>query len=106
MASGDETFCEKPIPFLHFRIRVFRPSGFALWKGHSVYEMRKNIGAVLAKESPVKNADLVVPVPDSGVPSAIGYAQKAACRLSWASSATIMWAAPLLSRRRKSAIWA
>jgi amidophosphoribosyltransferase len=44
-------------------------------EGRSVYEMRKNIGAVLAKESPVKGADVVVPVPDSGVPAAIGYSQ-------------------------------
>ena len=36
--------------------------------------MRKQIGAELAKESPVE-ADLVVPVPDSGVPAAIGFAQ-------------------------------
>ena len=50
-----------------------RPDSFM--EGHSVYEMRKNIGAVLAKESPVPNADVVVPVPDSGVPSAIGYSQ-------------------------------
>ncbi len=41
----------------------------------SVYDVRKNIGAVLARESHVE-ADLVVPVPDSGVPSAIGYAQE------------------------------
>lgn len=41
----------------------------------SVYEMRKNIGKELATESPVEGADIVVPVPDSGVPSAIGYAQ-------------------------------
>ena len=50
-----------------------RPDSFM--EGHSVYEMRKNIGAELAKESPVEGADLVVPVPDSGVPSAIGFAE-------------------------------
>jgi len=44
-------------------------------EGRSVYEMRKNIGVELAKESGVP-ADIVVPVPDSGVPSAIGYAQE------------------------------
>lgn len=43
-------------------------------EGRSVYEMRKNVGVELARESPV-DADIVVPVPDSGVPSAIGYAQ-------------------------------
>jgi amidophosphoribosyltransferase len=43
--------------------------------GHSVYEVRKRIGMELAKEAPVE-ADLVIPVPDSGVPAAIGYAQE------------------------------
>ncbi|MGE3915243.1 MAG: amidophosphoribosyltransferase [Hyphomicrobiaceae bacterium] len=43
--------------------------------GRSVYEMRKMMGAVLAQESAVA-ADVVVPVPDSGVPAAIGYAQE------------------------------
>jgi amidophosphoribosyltransferase len=41
----------------------------------SVYEARKRIGRELARESPV-DADIVVPVPDSGVPAAIGYAQE------------------------------
>ncbi len=42
--------------------------------GQSVYETRKNMGAELAKIKPV-DADMVIPVPDGGVPSAIGYAQ-------------------------------
>jgi len=50
-----------------------RPDSFL--DGHSVYEARKQIGMELAKEAPVK-ADIVVPVPDSGVPAAIGYAQQ------------------------------
>jgi amidophosphoribosyltransferase len=41
--------------------------------GRSVYEVRKELGRKLAKESPIE-ADVVIPVPDSGVPSAIGYA--------------------------------
>ncbi|MHA6317231.1 amidophosphoribosyltransferase [Altererythrobacter sp. CAU 1778] len=41
----------------------------------SVYAVRKQIGAELASESPCE-ADYVVPVPDSGVPAAIGYAQR------------------------------
>lgn len=45
-------------------------------EGSSVYEMRKNIGIELAREAPCPNADVVVPVPDSGVPSAIGFAEK------------------------------
>ncbi len=40
----------------------------------NVYEIRKGFGRQLAKESPVK-ADMVVPVPDSGVPAAIGYSE-------------------------------
>ena len=42
-------------------------------EGVGVYDARKRIGAELAKESPVA-ADVIVPVPDSGVPAAIGYA--------------------------------
>ncbi len=44
--------------------------------GHNVYEARKRIGGELAREYPV-DADLVVPVPDSGTPAAIGFAQQA-----------------------------
>jgi amidophosphoribosyltransferase len=43
--------------------------------GQSVYKARKEMGKELAKINPVE-ADLVVPVPDGGVPSAIGYAQE------------------------------
>jgi amidophosphoribosyltransferase len=51
-----------------------RPDSYV--EGRNVYEARKNIGVELAKEMPVE-ADIVVPVPDSGVPAAIGYAQQA-----------------------------
>ncbi len=44
-------------------------------EGMPVYEARKRIGAQLARESGVP-ADVVVPVPDSGVPAAMGYAQE------------------------------
>lgn len=43
--------------------------------GQNVYEMRKNMGIELAKENPVE-ADMVIPVPDGGIPSAIGYSQE------------------------------
>jgi amidophosphoribosyltransferase len=43
--------------------------------GKHVYQVRKNIGRELAKEGGVE-ADIVVPVPDSGVPSALGYAEE------------------------------
>ena len=45
-------------------------------EGVNVYQSRKKIGAELAKEHGVE-ADLVVPIPDSGVPGAIGYAEYA-----------------------------
>ena len=41
----------------------------------NVYERRKEMGSLLAKEHPVE-ADMVIPVPDSGVPAALGYAQE------------------------------
>ncbi len=44
--------------------------------GRPVYDVRKTMGAELAREAGVA-ADVVVPVPDSGVPAAIGYAQEA-----------------------------
>ena len=60
----------RPCIFEH--VYFSRPDSF--FAGRSVYEARKAIGAELARECPVE-ADLVVPVPDSGVPAAIGYAQ-------------------------------
>src|SRR5690606_15048352 len=47
----------------------------SVFNDRSVYESRKQIGVELAREAPVE-ADLVVPVPDSGVPAAIGYSQQ------------------------------
>jgi amidophosphoribosyltransferase len=44
--------------------------------GISVYEARKELGRALAKEHPV-DADVVIPVPDSGVPATIGYSEAA-----------------------------
>ncbi|MDX2011617.1 MAG: amidophosphoribosyltransferase [Myxococcaceae bacterium] len=44
--------------------------------GESVFQVRKKLGAQLAKEQPVE-ADVVIAVPDSGVPAAIGYAEQA-----------------------------
>ncbi|MGH7280889.1 MAG: amidophosphoribosyltransferase [Polyangiaceae bacterium] len=49
------------------------PNGSARSQLRSVYDVRKSLGERLAKEHPVE-ADVVIPVPDSGVPSAIGYA--------------------------------
>jgi len=41
----------------------------------NVYAMRKNMGKELAKIEPIE-ADMVIPVPDGGIPSALGYAQE------------------------------
>ena len=62
-----------PRPCIFEHVYFSRPD--SLVDGRSVYEVRKAIGQQLAIESPVE-ADLVVPVPDSGVPAAIGYAHQ------------------------------
>jgi len=51
-----------------------RPDSYLF--GHSVYSTRKLMGKALAREKPVE-ADVVVPVPDSGVISAMGYSEEA-----------------------------
>jgi amidophosphoribosyltransferase len=67
-------FNRKPERFCIFEYIYFaRPD--SLMEGRSVYEARKRIGEELARESHV-DADIVVPVPDSGVPAALGYAQE------------------------------
>ena len=58
---------------VHFRACLFLAPGLHC-RGQSVYEVRKDIGAELSREAPVE-ADYVVPVPDSGVPAAIGFSQ-------------------------------
>ena len=63
----------RPRPCIFEHIYFSRPD--SVLDGASVYDVRKRIGAELALESPVE-ADYVVPVPDSGVPAAIGYAQQ------------------------------
>jgi amidophosphoribosyltransferase len=50
-----------------------RPDSFL--NGRSVYRVREKLGQRLAREAPVV-ADVVIPVPDSGVPAAIGYANE------------------------------
>jgi amidophosphoribosyltransferase len=60
----------RPCVFEH--VYFSRPDSIV--DGSSVYSVRKAIGAQLALESPVQ-ADLVIPIPDSGTPAALGYAQ-------------------------------
>jgi amidophosphoribosyltransferase len=67
-------FAVRPRRFCIFEHIYFaRPDSVV--EGQAVYVVRRNIGVELAKEAPAE-ADVVVPVPDSGVPSAIGYAQE------------------------------
>lgn len=67
----------KPFGFRAPRFCVFEYIYFSrpdsVLEGIGVYEVRKKIGAELARENPVE-ADTVIPVPDSGVPAALGYA--------------------------------
>jgi amidophosphoribosyltransferase len=65
-----------PIPpkFCIFEFIYFARPDSSL-EGRNVYHIRKKIGMELAKESGIE-ADVVVPVPDSGVPAALGYAEQ------------------------------
>src|ERR1041384_2655339 len=63
----------RPRPCLFEYIYFSRPD--SILGGRPVYDVRKSIGAERARESNVA-ADVVVPVPDSGVPAAIGYSHE------------------------------
>lgn len=76
----DGLHSHQPLPSMKQRFCIFEYVYFArpdsLIENRNVYEVRKRIGAELAREIQV-DADMVIPVPDSGVPSAIGYASEA-----------------------------
>ncbi|MEP4377617.1 MAG: amidophosphoribosyltransferase [Alphaproteobacteria bacterium] len=78
--DDDGLHSHKPNPPARKRFCIFEYIYFARpdsnVDGKNVYEARKAIGAEMARECPVE-ADLVIPVPDSGVPAAIGYAAEA-----------------------------
>ncbi|MFL5095028.1 MAG: amidophosphoribosyltransferase [Xanthobacteraceae bacterium] len=61
-----------PRPCIFEYIYFSRPDSIV--GGRPVYDVRKAMGAELAREAPAA-ADVVIPVPDSGVPAAIGYAR-------------------------------
>ena len=69
---------ESPFPKVKPAFCIFEYIYFArpdsVVGGRSVYQIRKNMGHELAREAPA-HADVVVPVPDSGVPASIGYSQ-------------------------------
>ncbi len=68
----------KPFPPMAPRPCIFEYIYFArpdsVIGGRTVYDVRKAMGAQLAREAPAE-ADVIVPVPDSGVPAAMGYSQ-------------------------------
>lgn len=70
----------RPFPARQARPCIFEYVYFArpdsVVNGRSVYEVRKRMGRRLAQETPA-DVDVVVPVPDSGVPAALGFAQEA-----------------------------
>jgi amidophosphoribosyltransferase len=70
----------RPFPAQQARPCIFEYVYFArpdsVVNGRSVYEVRKRMGRRLAQETPA-DIDVVVPVPDSGVPAALGFAQEA-----------------------------
>ena len=87
VANGEIVICSedgiesiKPFGDLPARPCIFEFIYFArpdsIVHGRPVYQVRKRMGAVLAEEAPV-DADVVIPVPDSGVPAALGFAQAA-----------------------------
>ncbi|MEO1280247.1 MAG: amidophosphoribosyltransferase [Pseudomonadota bacterium] len=63
----------RPQPCIFEYIYFARPD--SVIAGKSVYEVRREMGVQLAREAPAK-CDLIVPIPDSGVPAAIGFAQE------------------------------
>ena len=69
----------KPFPKIKERPCIFEYIYFSrpdsIINNVSVYEHRKRLGAELAKENHIES-DLIIPVPDSGVPASIGYAEK------------------------------
>jgi amidophosphoribosyltransferase len=76
--TADGLESHRPFPRRSARPCIFEYIYFArpdsIVGGRNVYDLRKQMGAQLAREAPA-NADAIVPIPDSGVPAAIGYAQ-------------------------------
>jgi amidophosphoribosyltransferase len=78
--SEDGVESLRPFPRMQARPCVFEYVYFSrpdsILGGRSVYEVRKQFGRQLAQEAPA-DVDVIIPVPDSGVPAALGYSQQA-----------------------------
>ena len=76
--DGDGITSTQPLKTAPSRFCIFEYIYFSrpdsIVEGHHVYQARKHIGRELANESHIA-ADVIVPVPDSGVPAALGYAE-------------------------------
>jgi amidophosphoribosyltransferase len=77
--TADGVESHRPFPRRPARPCIFEYIYFArpdsIVGGRNVYDLRKQMGVQLAREAPA-NADVIIPIPDSGVPAAIGYAQE------------------------------
>src|SRR3990172_8333695 len=70
MFSEEKTHSNCSFEFTYFA----HPS--SIMEGSNIYLARKRIGQHLAKKFPINDADIVIPVPDSARPAALGYAQE------------------------------
>lgn len=69
-----EVFAQEPHSHCAFEFTYFaHPT--SIMEGVNVYAARKRIGQLLAKKFPIVDADLVIPVPDSARPAALGYSE-------------------------------
>ena len=77
--TADGVESHRPFPKRPARPCIFEYIYFArpdsIFDGRNVYEIRKQMGVQLAREAPA-DADVIIPIPDSGVPAAIGYSQE------------------------------
>jgi amidophosphoribosyltransferase len=69
-----------PTPCIFEFVYFARPDSYIF--GKNVYTVRKELGRQLAREHRI-DADIVIPVPDSGVPAALGYAQESGIRFEF-----------------------
>ncbi|MCK5495441.1 MAG: amidophosphoribosyltransferase [Hyphomicrobiaceae bacterium] len=71
----------RPFPLRPARPCIFEYIYFArpdsIVGGRTVYDIRKQMGVQLAREAPIGTDVIIVPIPDSGVPAAIGFSQEA-----------------------------
>ena len=79
ISEGGEIESHWPFPRQPARPCIFEYIYFSrpdsMLGGRSIYDVRKAMGRELARESAI-SADVIVPIPDSGVPAALGYSQE------------------------------